>query len=206
VASATVSRRLKRAANLIAAVPVSERALWATALYSGLRLGELLALRWEDINLAEGTINVQRSWDAKAGEVEPKSRAGRRRVPIAAVLRDHIVEHRMRQGRTQGLVFGRTEERPFCFSTSYKRVRKAWKTAKLDAITFHEARHTFASMLIAAGVNAKAISTYLGHASINVTYDLYGHLMPGSEGEAVGMLDAYLERADTQARLAQVSA
>ena len=62
--------------------------------------------------------------------------------------------------------------------------------------------------MIAAGVNAKALSTYMGHANISITLDRYGHLMPGSEGEAAGLLDAYLrsqrERADTQARLASV--
>jgi hypothetical protein len=60
--------------------------------------------------------------------------------------------------------------------------------------------------MIAAGVNAKALSTYMGHASVMVTFDRYGHLMPGSEEVAAGLLDAYLERADTQARLAQVPA
>ena len=71
-------------------------------------------------------------------------------------------------------------------------------------ITLHEARHTFASLLIDAGVNAKALSTFMGHSSIAITIDRYGHLMPGSEGEAAALVDAYLERANTQARLAQV--
>ena len=58
--------------------------------------------------------------------------------------------------------------------------------------------------MIAAGVNAKALSQFMGHSSIKVTFDLYGHLMPGSEREAAGMLDAYLERASSQARRAAV--
>ncbi len=65
----------------------------------------------------------------------------------------------------------------------------AWEAAQLEPITFHEARHTFASLMIAAGVNAKALSTYMGHAKISITLDRYGHLMPGNE---VGLLDAYL--------------
>ena len=68
----------------------------------------------------------------------------------------------------------------------------------------HECRHTFASLMIAAGVNAKALSTYMGHATIGITLDRYGHLMPGNEDEAASMLDAYLARADTAARLAQL--
>jgi integrase len=71
----------------------------------------------------------------------------------------------------------------------------------IEPITLHEARHTFASLMIAAGVNAKALSTYMGHSSITITYDRYGHLMPGNEEEAADLLDAYLERANTQARL-----
>jgi integrase len=60
--------------------------------------------------------------------------------------------------------------------------------------------------MIAAGVNAKALSTYMGHATIAITLDRYGHLMPGNEGEAAGLLDAYLDRADSQARITQVAA
>jgi integrase len=58
--------------------------------------------------------------------------------------------------------------------------------------------------MIAAGVNAKALSAYMGHASVAFTLDRYGHLMPGNEEEAASLLDAYLERANTKARLAQL--
>ena len=79
----------------------------------------------------------------------------------------------------------------------------AWTEAGLDRITPHSCRHTFASLMIAAGVNAKALSTFMGHANIGITLDRYGHLMPGSEEEAAGLLDAYLtaqrERAEAQA-------
>jgi integrase len=56
--------------------------------------------------------------------------------------------------------------------------------------------------MIAAGVNAKALCSYMGHASVTITYERYGHLMPGNEDEAAALLDAYLERANTRARLA----
>jgi integrase len=59
--------------------------------------------------------------------------------------------------------------------------------------------------MIAAGVNAKALSQFMGHSSIKITFDLYGHLMPGSEREAAGMLDAFLERANSQTRVAALS-
>lgn len=72
-------------------------------------------------------------------------------------------------------------------------------------LSLHEARHTFASLMIAAGVNAKSLSTYLGHSSIAITMDRYGHLMPNAGAEAVGLLDGFLERADTDARLTQIA-
>jgi integrase len=75
------------------------------------------------------------------------------------------------------------------------RANRAWKRAKLSPIGLHQCRHTFASILIAAGVNAKALSAYLGHSSIQITLDRYGHLMPANEDEAVALVDAYLERA-----------
>lgn len=91
-------------------------------------------------------------------------------------------------------MFGRGADRPFEPSGVSRRAQTAWKTAELEALTLHEARHTFASLMIAAGVNAKALSSYMGHASITITLDRYGHLMPGNEEEAAALLDGYLER------------
>ena len=89
---------VEHAAALISALTeLSDRALWATALYAGLRRGELMALRWRDVDLAGGSLHVERAYDPKARQyVEPKSRAGRRRVPIAGALRDALDGHRAR--------------------------------------------------------------------------------------------------------------
>jgi len=181
---------------LLAALPARDRALWATALYGGLRRGELRALRWGDVDLDRGVIRVERSWDVKDGAIEPKSRAGRRTVPVPAALGDHLRAHRDAAGSVSpdALMFGRTPEHPFDPSTVTARARRAWKGAKLAPIGLHESRHTFASLMIAAGANAKALSTYLGHSSIAITMDRYGHLMPGNEAEAADMLDRYLQR------------
>ena len=75
-----------------------------------------------------------------------------------------------------------------------KRARVFWRRAELSPIGLHECRHTYAAFMIAAGVNAKALSTYMGHSSITITLDRYGHLMPGNEEEAAGMLEGYLAR------------
>jgi Phage integrase family len=78
--------------------------------------------------------------------------------------------------------------------TVNRRAQRTWRRAGLDPIGLHECRHTFASFMIAAGVNAKALSVYMGHASVTIRFDLYGHLMPGNEQEAARLLDAYLQR------------
>jgi integrase len=190
---------------LLAALPDRDRAIWATALYAGLRRGELMALRWENVDLAKGVIRVERAYDeASRVEVEPKSHAGRRTIPIVGALRDELVTHRASQDRDGGLAFGPSADTPFQPSNLWRRAQVAWRRAGLRPIGLHEARHTFASVLIAAGVNAKAITTYMGHASIQTTYDLYGKLMPGSEAEAAALVDAYLARADTGSRLDQL--
>jgi integrase len=116
------------AARLLAALPQNDRALWATALFAGLRRGELMALRLEDVDLAAGVLRVERSYDPKARTfVTPNSRAGTRAVPIAAVLREHLIEHKLRSGRSEGLVFGRNAEEPFTSSNVWRRARTAWR-------------------------------------------------------------------------------
>ena len=147
-------------------------------------------------------LRVERSWDVKAGLIEPKSVAGRRKVPIAVILRDYLVDHRM--DAAQGLVFGRADGTPFATATISLRATTAWKRAGRNPITLHECRHTFASLMIAAGVNPKALQTFMGHASITVTLDRYGHLFPGSEGEAAVLLDAYLAESRVRARSASI--
>jgi integrase len=134
----------------------------------------------------------------KVGVIETKSHAGKRAVPIPLVLREILIRHRFLTGRSQGLVLGRSGERPFEPVLVASRAATAWIRAKLDPITLHECRHTFASLMIAAGVNGKALSTYMGHSSIMITLDRYGHLLPGNEEEAAGLLDGYLARAMTE--------
>src|SRR5205085_6661409 len=76
---------------LLDALQADDRAIYATALYAGLRLGELQALQWDDIDLTGNLIHVRRSWDRRAGFVAPKSRSGTRRVPITPTLRRELL-------------------------------------------------------------------------------------------------------------------
>jgi integrase len=163
-----------------------DRALWATALYAGLRRGELMGLHREEVDLATGVIRVERGWDQCEGEVPPKSKQGRRKVPIPAALRDRLAEYLI-DGPDSGRIFIGARD-------SYDRGREAATAAGVEPVTLHECRHGYASLMIAAGVNIKALATFMGHANIRVTLDQYGHLLPGAEDDAAALLDAFLAR------------
>lgn len=199
------------AAALLAALAPEDRAVWATAFYAGLRRGELQALRVCDIDVEANLIAVERGWDQEEGVIEPKSRAGRRAVPLLATLRSYLEKELRRAGRRgEELVFGRTIDQAFYASTVDGRAKRAWTTANdhereaaeaasrepdlLRPITLHECRHTFASLLIDSGANPKAIQNFMGHSKIQTTFDVYGHLLPGSRDEVRERLDAYLRR------------
>lgn len=184
-----------QAAALLAALTPADRAAVGLAVYAGLRLGELLALSWDRVDLPGRALEVARSWDHNAVQfVAPKSQAGRRRVPIpeplATILADYAV---LSNQPASGLLFpGRIAGAPVHPTSLRQRVITHWARAGLEPLGFHEARHTYASFMIAAGVNIKALSTFMGHASITITLDRYGHLLPGAEGQAAELLNAYL--------------
>jgi integrase len=138
---------------------------------------------------------VERCYDLRTNVyVEPESKAGKRRVPVPAIFRDVLVERRM-NGSDEGRVFVRADGGPFSCSAISERAKRFWKAAGFDAIGLLERRRTCASVWIAAGVNVKAITTFMGHANIATTYDLYDQLMPGGESDALILIDACDERA-----------
>ncbi len=183
-------------AALLDSLQAQDRAIYATALYAGLRLGELQALQWDDIDLNTNLIHVKRSWDRQAGFVAPKSRSGIRRVPVTATLRRELLNHKLQQGRGgRGFVFpNKRGNKPFNPGT-LKLHTNAWTTNGLTPIGLHECRHSYAAYMIAAGINTKALSTYMGHSSITITLDRYGHLLPGNETQAAHLLDTWLNNA-----------
>jgi integrase len=126
---------------------------------------------------------------------ETATKSGKeRKVPIPAALRVHVAQHLLALGWSEGLVFGNSPADPFVTTGVRFRANLAWKEAKLSPITLHECRHTYASLMIASGVNAKSLSTYMGHSNISITLDRYGHLFSGNENEAAALLDSYLMR------------
>ena len=183
---------------LLDALPAAERVIYATALYAGLRLGELQALCWHNLDFETNLIHIERSWDRHAGFVAPKSRAGTRRVPITRTLRRELLNHKLQQGKSgqQGFVFpNKRGTKPFNPGTLKLHTSKAWNDHGLTPISLHECRHSYAAYMIAAGINTKALSTYMGHASITITLDRYGHLLPGNETHAANLLETWLNEA-----------
>lgn len=200
------------AAALLSALPAEDRALWATAFYAGLRRGELRALRWSDVDLDACRIRVAREWDDTEGELdEAKSEAGRRFVPLVPQLVTELRSHMLRTGGRDGsLVFGRTAADPFIPTTVRARALKAWSDENdrrtteaetiadepvlLAPISLHEGRHTCASTFIAAGASPKAVQSLMGHATIQMTFDQYGHLFPDDLDAAARQAGDYIAR------------
>ena len=132
------------AATLLAVLPRADQAIWGTALYAGLRRGELMGLRTGDVDVATGVIRVEQAYDPRSKEIiPPKSYAGRRKVPIAGLIRDTLIDARVRASdRNLELVFGRDDGRPFSYNGILDRAKRIWNLHGLDPIGLHECRHT----------------------------------------------------------------
>ncbi len=177
--------------RLLDAAPSEDRAAWATFMLCGLRRGELLALRWENLDLKAGTLRVEGSHDPSSGPRPPKSRRGVRTIPVGQTLSDLLREHRLRSGRREGPVFG-DGETPLATRGLQERADAAWASVGLERVTPHVCRHLYASVMAAAGVPPHVLSRYMGHSSIAVTFDRYQHLFPGEEAAAATLQETYL--------------
>jgi integrase len=140
-------------------------------------------------------MRIERSWDRVVGPVAPKSHAGIRNVPVARELRRYLIEHRLRSGRSTGLVFGRDGVHAFDPGMARERSRRAWTAAGLTPVTFHEARHISGSLMLDAGIPLTTVSKLLGHGSIVITADRYNHLVVDADQRAADKLDEYLSDA-----------
>jgi len=197
----TVLDREQVKAFLQAAKADDLHALYAVAVTTGLRQGELLGLRWQDVDLKAGTLAVRQilQEDNPTGKIsfaEPKSAKSRRRVDLPQIAITALTEHRKKQfkkGRHTGLVFTDSEGNPIRKSNLTRRSFKPiLKAANLPDIRFHDLRHTAATLLLAAGVHPKVVQERLGHASIVLTLDTYSHVLPSMQKEATEKLDRLL--------------
>lgn len=162
-------------------------------LATGLRIGEVLALTWSDIDLEGGTVTVNKTLIGDTGKVgTPKSPSAYRTISIdkKTVLMLRLYKNRQAQyfkeiGFTSQVVFatGRTE---YGFRhNAQKRLNRHLQGAGLARFTFHAFRHTHASLLLNAGIGYKELQHRLGHSKISMTLDIYSHLSKDKEKEAV---------------------
>lgn len=164
--------------------------LFLTAVMTGMRRGELLALQWGDIDWNSSEISVRRS--IFRGEfIKPKTKNSIRRIVMSPVLRQALEQHRfLGRASDMDLVFSNENGLSLDPENLIKReFHPALDRAGLRRIRFHDLRHTYASLLISQGENIKFIQSELGHASAKTTLDRYGHLMPNLENDAARRLD-----------------
>lgn len=177
--------------------------LFHLALFTGMRRGELLALRWSDVDLVIGQLSVNRSLaclnDGTYLFTQPKSARSRRTIalpPSAALsLKDHQERQKLEcvmQGMSwthDALVFSNSEGKPWRPNS----ISRAWETtarhAGVKIIRFHDARHTHASIMLRQGIHPKIVQERLGHSSIAITLDTYSHVTAGLQEAAARSFD-----------------
>lgn len=167
-------------------------------LYAGLRLGELCALRWTDIDFEGGTLTVNRTVQRIAVpgcetkttllETDPKSESSRRTIPLTAELLETL--SRFKGG--QPYVFG--GEKPLDPRTMQYRFQTIQKKAGIRGRTFHTLRHTFATNCVENGMDVKALSELLGHSDVKITLNRYVHPTMESKREQLGALSDFYGR------------
>ncbi len=189
---------------LDAARGTRQEALITLAVMTGLRQGELLGLRWADVDLDAATLRVNYQLNHRGELAQPKTRAARRAMrlpaPVVEVLRAHRVrqlEERLRAGEwweDNDFVFcsHRPWPRPAGTPLGHRNVARDFKAllkqAGLPDIPFHGLRHTAATMMLARGVGIKVAQTRLGHAQIGLTLDTYSHVLPSMDEDAAEKL------------------
>ncbi len=187
-------------------------ALYILALSTGVREGELLGLRWQEVDLDRGLLHVTLSLQESDGPVrrvldEPKTAHSRRRIALSQAAITALRQHRERQTNERiaagmlwdarhDLVFPNTLGRPLHPTHLLKRdFHPLLRRAGLPAIRFHDLRHTAATLLLRRGVNPKIVSEMLGHANVSITLDIYSHVTPDMQQAAAQVMDSVLDDA-----------
>lgn len=171
--------------------------LYKTLLASGCRIGEALALEWSDIDLKKGTISISKTLNRYQETNTPKSKAGLREIDIDKATVSLLKQYKKRQqvqswqlGRSEGIVFT-----PFTTKYAYacllrKRLQYHFKNAGVPDISFHGFRHTHATIMLYAGIEAKDLQYRLGHSNISMTLNTYVHATKEGAKKAVSIFEA----------------
>ena len=180
-------------------------AFYVVALHTGMRRGELLGRKWDDVAPDASTLRVRRTQTREENGKrlalgEPKTKKSRRTVRLTPGARDALKRHRSRQAEERLAAGGLYEDRGLVFAgktgglidPSNLRLRSflpLLKHAGLPRITFHDLRHTCASLLFQRNVHPKFVQELLGHASVAITLDTYSHMLPGMGGEVTDAMN-----------------
>ena len=180
-------------------------ALYTVALAIGLRQGEALGLRWEDVDLDTATLHVRHGLqrlDGKLTLVAPKTQRSRRTVMLPAVAVKSLRAHRERQAHERVLAAQLWREADFVFTTPLggpldgnnvtHAFQRVLKSADLPHQRFHDLRHACASLLLVQGVSPRVVMEVLGHSQVTLTLNTYSHVMPSLQREAADQMDAAL--------------
>jgi len=183
------------------------------AVSAGLRRGEILGLRWADLDSQLGVLHIRRSVEQTRKAVcfkEPKSRQGWRTVALPALALEALQSHRQQQARHKALLGDDYQDgdliccvedgslwKPSAFTSAY---RDLLRRHKLPGLNFHALRHSHASQLLKAGADVHLVSRRLGHAKAGFTLSTYAHMLPGQDEEAARRVDVALRAAIEQRR------
>jgi len=181
-------------------------ALYVVAITTGMRLGELLALKWPDIDLEAGTAQVRATLQrAEKGVAlyQPKTKRSRRNIALTAIAIDALRQHHLQQNEERSVLGSQWQDNDLVFPNVYggpmlksnllfHSFKPLLRRAGLPSIRFHDLRHTAATFMLVQGVHPKIVSEMLGHASISITLDLYSHVLPNMQKDAVVRMDDLL--------------
>ncbi|HZY95643.1 MAG TPA: site-specific integrase [Candidatus Cybelea sp.] len=171
-------------------------AVWLLSLFGGFRLGECLGLKWRDVDLNSGRIDIRKGATEVNGRIQVgklKTKCSRREIVVGKVVADAL-RRRQRAADQEG------HKSPFCFTSAtgellnrtYIRRRhfqKVCRAANITELHPHDLRHTMTAHALAAGLSPVVVAKRLGHTSTRMTLDRYGHQLPGQQREAAMVLE-----------------
>jgi integrase len=180
-------------------------AVFVVAMATGLRQGELLGLRWQDVDLDAGTLQVRHALQTIAKVptlIEPKSHTSRRTIVLPAIAVTALKNHRQRQVQERlvagptwvegNFTFASSLGKPLAASWVYRSFKRVLEKNGFRDQRFHDLRHCCASLLLACGVSPRVVMEQLGHSQISLTLNTYSHCVPALMGEAAERMDALL--------------
>jgi integrase len=189
---------------LIAADETEYGTLVNFAVKTGLRRGELMAIRWQDIDLDAAMLHVRRSCQWLPRErfvfIQPKTHRSNRPVDLPPRLVERLREHRRRQLETRVLLGPAYNDRDLVFATPTGdpippwSLRRAWRQiSDIGHLRFHDLRHAHPTLMLAAGIHPKIVSERLGHSGVAITLDTYSHVIPGLGAQAALKAESLVE-------------